>query len=481
MRGAKRVVIFCIMTTVLPTILIIIPLYLRHIVFADVTYTVAETDVVEITQGISSVFCSAQSLQMNSTFNAFHLNQMPRVSTKRKHIRLKKSMTLPDDTLEYWGFYLLKGATVLLKACSRYEGSRILVVRGERNLRTCGLMEHNLKKNNPQLDQEHNQVKVTFESAQEIEEWNSSRGVNQIPQPHPTSITDAGVEDTSDDDDDSEAKLNIFSKINRSLVNVEEMNHPQLYKHNRTGRILSKTPSASKQGKISKFKSKHKHHNRHSSKKFAEKRQQLYKLQQELQKDEDVKFVVDRAKRDNMRHLFDERIEHGGNAINYTEINSNEDAISSFETDLLTCYNGQILLTEGFPPSHLCTDVHYLENGDRMETVHNIVSDGYYYYIFYSDNDFISNDIHVIFDVYKPTLKFANISETKSCINKTECKFPISFWSDETVIVEVPMKDGIAREGDDITYLVSTCHPRMSVYIIFPVAVMFLILGCAFM
>lgn len=479
MRGAKRVVIFCIMTTVLPTILIIIPLYLRHIVFADVTYTVAETDVVEITQGISSIFCSAQSLQMNSTFNAFHLSQMPRVSAKRKHIRLKKSMTLPDDTLEYWGFYLLKGATVFLKACSRYEGSRILVVRGERNLRTCGLLEHNLRKNNPQLDQEHNQVKVTFESAQEIEEYNSSRDVNQMPPPHPTSITDAGVEDTSEDDD-SGNKSNISSKINMSLETIEEMNHT--HKH-RTGRLLSKTPSNSKQDKTSKFKLKYQHHNRHSDKKFAEKRRQLYKLQQELQKDEDVKFVVDRAKRDNMRHLFDERIEHGGNAINYTEVNSNEDAIStsSFETDLFTCYNGQILLTEGFPPSHLCTDVHYLEKGDRMETIHNIVSDGYYYYIFYSDNDFISNDIHAIFDIYKPTLKFANISETKSCINKTECKFPISFWSDETVIVEVPMKDGIEREGDDITFLVSTCHPRMSVYIVFPIAVMFLILGCAFM
>jgi len=45
---------------------------------------------------------------------------MPDLSPNRKHIRLKKSMSLPDDTLEYWGFYLLKGSTVILSACSRF-------------------------------------------------------------------------------------------------------------------------------------------------------------------------------------------------------------------------------------------------------------------------------------------------------------------------------------------------------------------------
>lgn len=161
---------FCFMTTILPTTLIIIPLYLRHSVFADVTYVLTESDVLAIEDGLSPVFCQSHSLRTNSTFNAFQIRQLPEMSVKRKHIRLKKSMTLPDDTLEYWGFYLLKGATVSLKVCSRYEGSRILVVRGERNLQTCGLLEHNLQKFGATYDREHKQVKVTFESAQVIEE-----------------------------------------------------------------------------------------------------------------------------------------------------------------------------------------------------------------------------------------------------------------------------------------------------------------------
>lgn len=56
---------------------------------------------------------------MNGTFNAFQMAHRPEITSKRKHIRLKKSMSLPDDTLEYWGFYLLKNATVALSVCSR--------------------------------------------------------------------------------------------------------------------------------------------------------------------------------------------------------------------------------------------------------------------------------------------------------------------------------------------------------------------------
>lgn len=158
MHGVKRVAMFCVMTTVLPTLLIITPLYLRHSTFAAVTLAVAESDVIAVKDGVSSVFCESHTLRMNSSFNAYHLKGVPQLSTKRKHIRLKKSMTLPDDTLEYWGFYLLKGALVKLKVCSRYEGSRILVVRGERNLRTCGLLQHNMQKQGATMDQEHNQV-----------------------------------------------------------------------------------------------------------------------------------------------------------------------------------------------------------------------------------------------------------------------------------------------------------------------------------
>lgn len=168
MHGVKRVLAFCCLVAVVPTCLIILPLYLKHIVFKDMVYSVAESDILEVRDGISTIFCQEHKLSMNISFNAFQLNHMPEESKTKKHIRLKKSMILPDDTLEYWGFYLMRGAIVELKVCSLFEGSRILVVKGERNLRTCGLLEHNAQKYGAAFNPEKSQVKVTFETAAEV-------------------------------------------------------------------------------------------------------------------------------------------------------------------------------------------------------------------------------------------------------------------------------------------------------------------------
>lgn len=195
-----------------------------------------------------------------------------------------------------------------------------------------------------------------------------------------------------------------------------------------------------------------------------------------------VERIADREKRSvnnvDPINALDGGIAHGGNANNYSA-KSSESSVSSFENGLLQCYDGQILLAQSFPPSHLCSDVHFLEKGGHLQTTHDVVSDGYYYYIFYSDNDYVLNDIHAVFNIYKPTYQYANY--TKGCINKTECNFPLTFLSSETVIVEVPTRDGIEHEQDDISLLISSCHPRMSVYMIFPVSVLFLILSCAFL
>lgn len=176
---------------------------------------------------------------------------------------------------------------------------------------------------------------------------------------------------------------------------------------------------------------------------------------------------------------LDGGIAHGGNAINFTK-KSNDSSTSSFEQNLLNCHDGNILLNKEFAASELCTSFSYLEsNHSHLHTTHEVLKNGYYYYIFYSDNDFNDNTIHALFDIYKPTYQYGNYS--KGCINVTECTFPIKMFSDDMVVVEVPTRDGIEHESDDITHLVSTCHPRSAVYAIFPVTVLFLILICAFL
>ena len=235
--------------------------------------------------------------------------------------------------------------------------------------------------------------------------------------------------------------------------------------------------------------------NLENRRKLSEKQKERVKLlEQELgldhentEKEEDNHAMEQDFEETKMRHkrsqqpikpeLLDRGIRHGGNAKNLTDSDS---SVSSFENGLLNCYEGNVLLRHEFNSSRECSDVSYLLNGNKhMQTIHEVAEDGYYYYIFYSDNDIVSNDIHAVFEIYKPTLQYENV--TKACINKTECSFPLSITSIDRVIVEVPTKDGIDHEIDDISVLVSVCVPRMGIYVIFPIAVLFLVLGCAFM
>lgn len=558
MHGFKRIFVFCLVTTFLPALLIILPLWLRHVKYADVQYKVAESDILEIHHGISSIFCSRHSLRMNTTFNAFQLNRKPRVSEIRKHIRLRKSMILPDDTLEYWGFYLLKGATVSLKVCSRYDGSRLLVVRGGKDLKTCGLLEHN--KNKFGTNAELGNVIVTFETNAEV------------------IVNETGVPVTPVDGEDDDDGLGLHFDVPKIKYTEEEEeeNHggerddvdigllEGITKSTTTTRTPKTTTTErmrkevlpgvefttlrpkSKEVVTTTTKSKspestgEKNNKKHVKTKASSEtdknkgggvvddfpldaeswteyvkahrsgntdKQQLMvdnhpttispggdalaaaadpieedDLTPEERKvlDKYLKRLSQRTKRRSKRdHLLDTKVNHGGTALNHTDAASN--SVSSFENNLLSCYNGQIILAESFQPSILCRNVKYLEANNHMATLHNAEHDGYYYYIFYSDNDNVKNDINAVFDIYKPTFLYANISETSKCYNSTQCSFPIEFLTDEVVIVEVPTRDGIEHEGDDFTVLISTCHPRMGVYVIFPIAVLFLILTCAFL
>ncbi|XP_011499514.1 PREDICTED: uncharacterized protein LOC105363492 isoform X2 [Ceratosolen solmsi marchali] len=540
MHGIKRIVIFCTLITVLPTMLLIVPLYLRHSIYADVQFAVTESDIVEITDGISPIFCSAHTLKMNETFHAFQVSRRPEKAAYRKHIRLKKSMTLPDDTLEYWGFYLLKGATVALSVCSRFKGSSILVVKGERNLRTCGMLDHNKNKAKatgiflPEADQ---QVKITFESnAQEVnskefismtkaeatennclnctnKESNvQERNLTNVIEPFNGKLTNHLNIQELHNILNNERKLEFLSSpaykdLNRDInsnldkTNFNKSRHlkERIRKlHSLNDEYIKKNDDENDDVRSYIILETYREKNRKDIKgkelnKRYERRVRL--LEEELGLDhengeieennygeeQDIDSFKIRQKRSQQPikpEILDRGIKHGGNAVK--NLLDGDSSASSFENGLLHCYGGNVLLTHEFDPSSECVNVTYLLNGNKhMQTIHEVAEDGYYYYIFYSDNDIVSNDIHAVFEIYKPTLQYENV--TNACLNQTECNFPLSITSVDRVIVEVPTKDGIDHEIDDISVLVSTCVPRMGIYAIFPIAVLFFILGCAFM
>lgn len=524
MHGIKRVLVFCTLTTVLPLMLILIPLYLRHSFYANVAYAVTESDILEVNDGVSTIFCSAHTLQMNATFNAFQMSHRPEITSYKKHIRLKKSMILPDDTFEYWGFYLLKGATVLLSVCSRFQGASILVVKGERNLRTCEILEQN---KNRELRTEMflpdaDQVKITFES--HMKGINSVEDINQqafhaIARKNNTkqSFNDTNIMHIIDNfnDTNQEKFLTPIKETRNYTIEVPvTLNKTMEIESTKRSKRWLRSTFATQERNLNDEKELQKKSTiiKHQSKKIERedlkfntlnqeqvenRRNLIEKLKMELNMEHDEndnveddldeklenKLVNTRVKRNqelvNPPSLLDQGIKHGGTADKNTMDLNEASSVSSFENGLFNCYEGSILLTQEFEPSEKCIDVDYLVNGKHMETRHDVVEDGYYYYIFYSDNDFVSNDIHALFDIYKPTFQYENV--TKSCINQTECSFTLDLMSPDRVIVEIPTKDGIDLDPDEISLLISVCHPRMGVYAIFPIAVLFFILGCAFM
>ncbi|XP_017075979.1 uncharacterized protein LOC108111129 isoform X2 [Drosophila eugracilis] len=502
MHGVKRVLIFCLMIVILPAILIIMPLHLRKTVFADVIYPMAESDIIEIRAGISSIFCAKHTLRMNSNFNAFQLRNKPEIATNRKHIRLKKSMILPDDTLEYWGFFLLKGARVQVKFCSRYYGSRILIVHGHRELNLCGLTDHNKNKVDAKgYAKGHDQVQVFFEDNVEIteEKYNQDRLMEH---------ENHGGEDLSDDGPQLQPKM-IKKKLQNgkfhgdsslyALTDLQGSHHTEhILNHNNHSsnssghhhhhnHSLTDAPYLQDQSSnitIDEFRGPNSntseiHHNSNSAPHKERLKRHNKGTHRHQKRQELYETLYKRSKREN---VYDRKTIHGGNAANFTQIDESN-SVSSFETGLLGCFHGMILLQESFNPKNECSNPHTMESSSNMSSflVHNVIEDGYYYYIFYSDNDEYRNEIHAIFDLYKPTYQYSNMSDTQSCMNTTNCTFNISFLSDEIVVVEVPTRDGIEHEADDITNLISTCHPRSEIYAIFPITVLVLILCCSFL
>ncbi|XP_029164380.1 uncharacterized protein LOC114935663 [Nylanderia fulva] len=475
-----------------------------------VAYAVTESDIMEVNDGISTIFCSGHSLKMNGTFNAFQMAHRPEITSKRQHIRLKKSMSLPDDTLEYWGFYLLRGATVSLSVCSRFPGASIMVVKGERNLRTCGLLDHTINKQ-PQdiyLPGANKQVKIIYESnAQEIDSKESNM-VEPINIYNTTNIHTPFVHASS------EKSVNRNEKVFINATNTNTYNNTHNNTHNNTlpykndesliqdldmwyNNVTSYIQKHIEQEKDMDYIRKLRQLKHKNWKDNQDRKLRLQKLKQDLYFDKiDEKNTIGpeiklKDKMGNKRFkrnqefikppsLLDQGIRHGGNADKNFTSNSNEaSSISSFENGLFECYGGMILLTHEFEPSNQCTNIFYLLNGKHAQANHNVEEDGYYYYIFYSDNDVVSNDIYAIFDIYKPTFQYENV--TKSCINMTECSFSLNVLSADRIIVEIPTKDGIEHnEIDDVNVLISTCQPRMGAYIIFPIITLLFILSCAF-
>lgn len=103
---------------------------------------------------------------------------------------------------------------------------------------------------------------------------------------------------------------------------------------------------------------------------------------------------------------------------------------------------------------------------------------GYYFFVFSSENEMQDNYIRVNFDLHKTMYNVSN--PISMCTNSSEkCEFKLKLFSDQRVVFELPVKTNETRWNEEFI-VVSECEPRTSVYLICVLAVPLLILFFAF-
>lgn len=99
---------------------------------------------------------------------------------------------------------------------------------------------------------------------------------------------------------------------------------------------------------------------------------------------------------------------------------------------------------------------------------------GTYYFVFSSDNEIYVNDLY-----FNLTMERVVYNVTKSeemCFNSTDCVMPLSFWSNEQTVVEVP-----PEATWNHSYVMDIkCEPRVYVYLSLLLLVPLFIMCCAF-
>lgn len=125
------------MAVAVPSVLISVPLYLRHRVYSEIAVAVVSSDFRVIDEHVSTVWCSSLQLKMNTTFNVYLLRQRPRFENATRQYMTTKHFHLKQGEQEFWGFFLPKGSTITVAGCARFDGAKLDVVKGKRHMRKC--------------------------------------------------------------------------------------------------------------------------------------------------------------------------------------------------------------------------------------------------------------------------------------------------------------------------------------------------------
>ncbi|PSN39806.1 hypothetical protein C0J52_13621 [Blattella germanica] len=155
-------------------------------------------------------------------------------------------------------------------------------------------------------------------------------------------------------------------------------------------------------------------------------------------------------------------------------------SFSSSEERLLNCEG--LILNLPLTPHSQCersgSDSDYSTAGHDNSLTYKIPSNGYYFFVFSSENEKQKNYFRVHFDLEKRVYNVSN--SMVACTNSTEqCSLPLDFFSSEKVVLELPVRANDSLWNEEFI-AVSTCEPRTALYLGCVIAVPLFILLFAF-
>nr|XP_023014593.1 uncharacterized protein LOC111504309 [Leptinotarsa decemlineata] len=160
--------------------------------------------------------------------------------------------------------------------------------------------------------------------------------------------------------------------------------------------------------------------------------------------------------------------DHRG-TINETTLNdmSNSEFWSSFsssEEALLNCAG--LILNLPLMPHHRC--IRGLSEKDSYQDntiTYRVPTNGYYFFVFNSENEVVTNYVRVHFEIEKTVYNVSN--PVAYCVNKsTSCSIDLDFFSSEKLVMELPVNGNESLWNEEYI-VVSECEPRTAVYAVF--------------
>ncbi|KAJ8708248.1 hypothetical protein PYW07_010373 [Mythimna separata] len=152
-------------------------------------------------------------------------------------------------------------------------------------------------------------------------------------------------------------------------------------------------------------------------------------------------------------------------------------SFSSSEEALLEC-EGLILNLPLTPHKHCHKGASEAEGTTAAKAnalTYRVPANGYYFFVFNSENEMQVNYIRARFDLQKTKYDVAR-TKLRECTNSTErCDLSLDIFSSQKVVLEVPLRNNDSLWNEQFV-IISECEPRTSVYIACVIAVPILIL-----